>query len=522
METKPQTDSDRAYLSYDECGLRVTPADDFYKLLINKRRTDVVRPWPFMSLDAAYALTDEVYATFGLNDYIGCSTFEYYMRQAPHTMMLSELEALDPIIEETLPYVGPFVIGNAEVTSMAYTERSSLGWDDFCIPFSLGKTKLEMMRPRNAEFIKNPDVDLSGAFVRINVRLQPERPDKQREYIYVTSDGRVFRQTLKDRYDAKVGRIASRTRLVFAYPWPNLVTQIADNAFHTGMLRYSMFHHDVSSLARRHFVPSTPPVAIDFRHFERYTCYMCEKWAHYVGGNYGSLLLKMLHLPFLVATVGKGKEHFAPAFITCDHPKWRVQLGSGISTVSVIQKIFMACVYLYFFMRRRNKPPEEVLLELVSQSGPTQIWNYGDDNVVFSTDANELYDLGVYLASILPVELEDPPMFLGMQFGDPPVGLHLPTSSYLKNWFQAERQPGSLFRPFYEHGWRARNVLYSSIGHPEIPRYVIPKLEEILPRYGVTQEVRDQRFLTEKLLMAQRGAAREYANEKVVMDKLTF
>jgi hypothetical protein len=112
------------------------------------------------------------------------------------------------------------------------------------------------------------------------------------------------------------------------------------------------------------------------------------------------------------------------------------------------------------------------------------------------------------MSNLLPVEIEDPTAFLGMEF-KAGTGFELTAIKYIINWFLAERNPGTLFRPYPEHGWRARNRVYERIGDSKIRRDIMPVLfNDVLPRFGITPELQTRMYQMEQMeMLGKRTAA---------------
>jgi hypothetical protein len=313
-----------------------------------------------------------------------------------------------------------------------------------------------------------------------------------RDYLYLTAEGRTFKQQLteEDRYDKRLDRTAARSRLVFNYPLTNMGTQIVDNAFHKAFLSFPMFQRDIFGWAKNKWHAEEDILAVDFRHFERFTGYACELWAQKCGGYYGLALMKMLDTPFLLPAIGSGDQNFKPYFVSRASKGYSIQLGSGLSTVSVIQKILMLCVYAKYWSESFGYSPDEAVARLVSQKTRIRIHNYGDDNF-FDGKKSDLQNLYKYLDDIMDVEVEDPPAFLGMNYG---TYFYSSSLSYYKGAFMRERPPGSIFRPYPYLGWKYRDENYAVLGESRVPQEDIPWVNDVLfPKYGVTRSfVQDQ------------------------------
>jgi hypothetical protein len=361
---------------------------------------------------------------------------------------------------------------------------------------------------------------LDGAFATINVRLQPEKKEKERTYLYCRTDGEVVEETVtaEDRYDSKLHRYGSRTRTVFNYPIPNLACQIFDNAQHKGLLKSPMFGRDMMGWAASHRkVSKLHYAAFDFKNFDRYTGFATTKWAKLVGGIYGEAVLRMLDLPFLVPSVGKGQEHWRPMFVKHSSQAHVLQLGSGLSPVAPIQKILMLAVYTAYFVEKKGMSIPEAITSLTFQQGALVIDNYGDDNFLSADTERDLTDVEDFLKAILPLERETPPAFLGMEYTQD--GFRLQAVKYIINWFLNERMPGGRFRPYPEHGWRARNDIYLQIGDPIISAEILPWLEgELLPRFGITKTWRDRQYDYEAMGMQEQHISSR-ATKLLVLEK---
>jgi hypothetical protein len=260
-----------------------------------------------------------------------------------------------------------------------------------------------------------------------------------------------------------------------------------------------MFHRNMQGWASGPWRARNHYVAFDLRHFERYTGFATLAWAKACGGIYGDCLTEMFWLPYLVPAVGKGPDYFKPFLLK---PKrgggLMPQLGSGLSPVAPVQKILMLAVYAYWYVREFGASYEDAIANLVHQTDNFRVHNFGDDNFVEGLTTRQRDSLERHLSSLFPVEIEDPPGFLGFLYNEK-LGWHLSTTKAVINWTLNERMPGSRFRPYPEHGWRARRAIFESIGHPDCREFFKEMDDYYMPKWGVTTEVRQQAYVAEKL-----------------------
>lgn len=110
--------------------------------------------------------------------------------------------------------------------------------------------------------------------------------------------------------------------------------------------------------------------------------------------------------------------------------------------------------------------------------------NYGDDNSV-DGDEGVVKAFHQFIAQYLPVDVEDPPRFLGFQWYPELGKWRLPKSSYLSKVYLNERAPGSRFRKYPYLGWVEKRSIYRKIGHPSVASEIYPREDELLNRLGL-------------------------------------
>lgn len=452
-------------------------------------------------------MQDELFEEY-FPEYLGCTTQEMFMRPIPHATPVAEFAPLQDLIDEFLEPIMRWLFATLRAVPQAFEKMSRLGYPYFIVPDDKGA----FIREDIKAICDGNLTLLDDAFTTVNIRLQHERLQKKRDFNFITAEGSFFAQQIdaSDRLDKRTGRYCSRTRLVFNYPVVNLATQMVDNAVHKRLLREPMFQRNMYGWASLGWQPARPFVrAFDLKHCERLTGYLARVWAQRVGGTYGVALQRMLDEPFLVPAVGKAKANFAPMFIKPKEKDAVVQLGSGLSVVSHIQKTLVFMGYVAYRVRVEGYAVDDAIQSLTKQAGSWAAHNYGDDNFCEFSSQAQGDEVLAFLASVLPVEEETPAAFLGMAWTGAPGahgrgGFRLRSSSYLLNWYLAERQPGSRFRPFPEHGWVARNRIYAELGTPDIAAELIPRQEDyFLPKYGITKEYRQSQLRWEKLRMAR-------------------
>jgi hypothetical protein len=393
-----------------------------------------------------------------------------------------------------------------------------LGWPYF----EVVEDKIAVLLPWIYDYLAGKAFPYEQAFGQINVRLQStDPPGKDRHYLFVTAEGNVFEATVtfEDRRDPKTGRVASRTRLVFNYPVMNLITQCVDNTFHRALMRFPMFHHNMQALVRQRWRAQGECVAFDIRHMERLTGYAALIWARVVGGDYGEAITQMFHLPLLCPAIGKGRENFAPMMLRARPEAGLMQLGSGLSCVSVIQKLLMFAVYAEYCDRHGIASGDEALSALASHRTPFRVLNQGDDNFVdFSGSEQHIEPMYEMLEAVLPgVDIELPPAFLRFIY-DPATGFALADRSLVLNTTDNERAPGSRFRRYPHWGWLQKCLHFEELGTPFAANTIIPAFYAEFAKFGVTRDYIQGQALSEYTdIRALRLSA--LANWKVATEK---
>jgi hypothetical protein len=142
-------------------------------------------------------------------------------------------------------------------------------------------------------------------------------------------------------------------------------------------------------------------------------------------------------------------------------------------------------VYANFFHTELGYPRTDCC-NVVARGGDDRltIRNYGDDNSIDGDEA-VVKAFHAYIKQYLPVEIEDPPRFLGFQWYPEFGKWMLPPTSYLTKVYNNERAPGSNFRKYPYLGWVEKRQVYSKIGHPSIRSEIFPYEDQLLNKLGL-------------------------------------
>jgi hypothetical protein len=422
---------------------------------------------------------DDMFEQFGLDDLIGCSTGEMFLRPIPHIFQRSEVAALTALYERWAPEMLQRIFAAIVPPIQTYNRTSRLGWPFF----RSSPNKVTVLRPYFTRILSEGAGLFSDAFTIMNVRLQAEGRSRKRIFHFVSDEGVIFERTIGegDRIipTGSGDRVASRTRLVFNLPIANLLAQILDTAIHNMLLRQPVFHHNLYStqgasiLSGYHFF-------FDVKHFERHTAAIVSSRRQLIGGRYSEIGAMFEAIPFLCPSA----HSRIPLLLWPNRAEgWIEQFASGNSAVAPAQKEVFWALYAEFAERNLGIGHDQALA-WVAAAGDSRlhIMNYGDDNVT-SGDQGVLRELESFLSDYLAIEEEDPPKFLGFLYTS--NGWRLGVKSYLEKTYLNERRPGSNFRRYPCFGWVEKRAVYAQWGVPEIAAHVFPTEDRVLANYGL-------------------------------------
>jgi len=432
-------------------------------------------------------IADSLMDVARISEYKGCSTFErahpsrrgWAHRPITHAARQSEQQALTDLYEEFGARMYAVILAGIEPPTQAYDKNSRIG----APVYEIAEHKLQILMPYFMALLAG-DLSLferSDVHIINNVRLQAEKLTKDREYVYVSEQGRAYSRiiTAKDRFDSFYKRWCSRVRLVFNYPVANLLLQIVDTAIHNWFLKFIACHHNMTARIGK----PLPGVAkfLDVKHFERAIGSVIQRRHAFIGGLYSRIMERMLEVPYLVpgddGNVFTARVRHEAGFVE--------QLGSGISAVAPIAKEVLMLVYAKYFMDRRSMTFEKAF-ETALNGGTSGLYimNYGDDNVIYG-DAVEVEACFSHMQKYLTVEEEVPAKFLGHHY-TPEFGFYMSVNSYVLNLHLAERAPGTRFRPYPFLGYQLRRELFQTMGEPRIRNDVYPAEDRLLSEHGYT------------------------------------
>jgi hypothetical protein len=432
--------------------------------------------YPELPLEHSFKLTDDIFQEFGFPEYVGQSTCEIDQRPIPEVTEATPNSKLYAAMNKWYPRIMDIILNSLQAPYQPYQKDSRLGYPSFEIREDKASYLLEKFSGYMEGHWKK---DAQGGFIINNIRLQPDDNSKSRTYTFINSKGRTYRREygLEERKKTKSGRIASRTRLVFNYPLPNLFKQVLDTAIHNFLLQHRLFHHIMPDLTN--FKTDDTVMAVDVSHFDRTVGTAVRLRAEQIGGNYQAIQESFLELPVLSVD-----DKFRQRFLIKPSANMVFQLGSGDSCVAPIAKEVLLCIYCEAAEQLFNvKDKDTISTCLSSRIGPVTVWNYGDDNIWFGQKGS-LSELMSFMSEYLPIEEEIPTKFLGYKF-IPEEGFRLSKRSYFKNWYLNERSPGSNFRKYPDLGWMQRREVYAMQGEPGLPD-LFPEENKIIGRHGTS------------------------------------
>jgi hypothetical protein len=450
------------------------------KFEVSKRR-GLSNSVPGLDIETGCAVADEMFTEFNMPEYVGAVTAEMEKRPIVHVFQTSKTAALTTLYIKWAPSIFARLIGELVPPIQTYNKVSRLGWDNFSNP----PNKRDVLFAAFDEMDRDGLLKYQSSYVIIGVRLQPEEASKKREFAFVNSSGEVYSETITAKTRrVKLGsttRMASKTRLIFNMPLPNLKKQVLDTAIHNVFLKYPAFHHDMFN--KRLLPVVGKHLALDVRHFERFTADAVRHRAtDVIGGTYGEIGRIFASIPFAVPTDDWSDIVFVRPRRSAG---WSDQFSSGDSAVAPAQKEIFTALYAEYFHLTRGMSEQEAITTVWRGGDETlTIRNYGDDNSL-SGKESELRAVYSFLAEYLDVQEEDPPKFLGF-LHDPVRGWYLPASSYLEKTYLNERRPYSNFRPFPNLGWVLKRKIYSELGDPMITTRIYPYEDAALREHGLS------------------------------------
>lgn len=460
--------------------VREFPDQSFARRIVNPRRGPVLGVPGLGWRDVEYVRTP-LFARFGLTEYNKSTTGEMYSRPVPHAFESSKLNRIRELYAKHAPKLFRRILPMVKPPVQPLNKVSRLGWPNFNVP----ESKKETVQPVFDHLLHDGLGDsLRGAWVIMNVRLQEEAADKERDFLFVSKDGWVYERKIgpSDRViRTPVGpRLASRTRLVFNEPVHNLIKQILDTAIHNTLLTFPIWHHNMYGDPAASFRGAPFILALDVKHMERFTAAAVAERARIIGGLYEELQMAFLALPYLCPSDDWKRFFLLYPDLAAG---WMVQFASGDSAVAPSQKELFFCLFLEFALTYL-KMDEDSAITWVLEGGDARvrILNYGDDNF-FAGEETTVRALYSFLQGWLEVQEEQPPAFLGFNFVDGKFQLRL--RSYLVKTYMPERRPGSAFRPYPFFGWREKRRTYGLFGDAALQGSVFPTEDRLLDEVGL-------------------------------------
>jgi hypothetical protein len=423
--------------------------------------------WPTLQspdgMRAVEGAMDDLFAEVGLDEYVGCSTYEFDRRPLLAIKAPESSKELISVCAKWFPLLMDRVRRDAKIPVVTLDKRSKIG-----SPIRKRvDNKYDTVEPFFQAFIRGDysSVERDG-FALQGIRLQWERRSKVRHYVCARKN-----LSLDDvAVDAAAraldeGRLCSRTRMIVNPAVLNLAKLPCDNSIHHVLLSWRCCKPDLSFMRTKGF-HAEALLAPDWTHFDHQAGYMARMYAATIGGEYERACLLLWGKPVLCRTDGWRDVLYMSAA-----EGYLQQFWSGDSSVAPFGKFVCLAVTAEFIQRHYRLDDQSTLEALIyGEHRDFGFRNYGDDNVVFgSSHAVEAYR--DFATSFIVMDFEDPPRFLGDVFTKHADGYWRSTldwRSYFLNWYLPERPPGTLFRPYPCYGYVARKQDYAMFGPPQM------------------------------------------------------
>lgn len=449
--------------------------------VVSKRR-QVLSSVPNLDIARAHAVKTALFSKYNLREYIQQVSGEMHPRPIPH---VSEEDEMQHRFRSAYVKYAPSLIREmvkvAEPPTQTYNKVSRVGWPFFNRPIS--KAEVAFFAFNQAE----KDISyLRDSFTITNVRLQPEPVDKVRNMQFVDDRGVVTDREVdlqaRSVYVPQLGKdmACQRTRLIFNRAANNLALQPVDSMINNALsvfpvCKHNMFATEGSRPVRRYVL------AFDVSHMERLTAALIEARTNLIGGPYMRQHNAMDAGGFCVrSATGKSWWHLKRAV----HGKI-VQFGSGHSAVAPSQKEGLLCVFIALHVEHWGMSVQAAVQAVLSANTPwLHIMNYGDDNFLSAHDPAILKTAFDFIGKYLPIQVEDPPRFLGFEWTHNRKFV-LTVKSYLLKTYLHERSPVGAFRKFPNFGWVEKRRTYLRHGNPTELVGVFDRENEELEKVGL-------------------------------------
>jgi hypothetical protein len=451
--------------------------------IINPRR-GVNFPIPGLMPAQYFRAKKKMFARFGLDEYQGVVTAEPLWRPCPQVVPLDDrMLKFRAVYAKHAPMLFRRMRSGLKPSIQLFNKDSRLGWPYF-------KRSADKRNEVDAEikaYWGDPESYFSNAFTIMNVRLQPEAAEKEREYqVPIGGEVREKTMTLEDKRLPTPSHFdpmfASRTRLVFSRPTLNLYCQVVDTVINNWLSSQRVHHHDMYGGS---WVGRLRPhvLAFDIKHMERFTAAIMEPRYQLIQGGYSQIHRGIDAVPYL-----SPNYRFQGWSLLQDlPPDLIVQFGSGHSAVADSQKEALDCLLTEAHVQLWGYTPEQAMdCVLAGSSKELEMLNYGDDNLVSAFDPRYLDELFGFLEGYLDVVKEDPPGFLGFKLEGQELRLSL-QSYVLKTWLH-ERAPLGRFRKYPFLGWVLKRKVFLDYGNPSRMAEVFEFENRVLAEEGLLWE----------------------------------
>lgn len=460
-------------------------------------------PYAYMSAKA------EFYEQIGLEAYSQSVVAEQASRGIIEVTDPGTYEAATANFRRFYPLLLRWALRRMEPRKYTFRAGSRLG-APFASTLVEGASKRDFLMPLLRELMAGPPGTAAKfgeyLYCLINIRLQPEKRDRVRTQTFVDDEGKCYRMGIgPDQRAIQFGGVDGYTQRMRTFVIESVLNQLIQPLSNGIMQAY------LSSPAVGHDIMNNPQDILtvgaeaemfnDIRHMDRHSGECIEFGAEHIGGEYGSICFTMINQPYLVPTDTRRGCYFVK-------PVGVPQFPSGHADVARTQCEFVLTNTCAFWADEHAHCSDEEAVEYIMAGGSSEfkLANKGDDNAASGRRAI-LLRWFAYMRERMAFEIEDPAKFLGF-LRRPEIARHsgflLSLASYGLKFWDGEREPGSMFRPFPELGWMMRREAYLKYGDPEEMLRAFAIENDIIKRHfgytwdEVTAVAREQQALVER------------------------